>query len=116
MITEQEFHAMAMGIQLTSFETKGEVTRYMVCKKKFASIRYYKGRASVKLSILDQDVFCSFDTMVMYPIPNRAGKNGWTHINVNNIKKDMCLDAITMAYCEVAPKDLAAQYAYDDNL
>ena len=36
--------------------------------------------------------------------------------NVNNIKKDMCLDAITMAYCEVAPKDLAAQYAYDDNL
>lgn len=116
MITEQEFHAMAMGFQLTSFEIKGEVTRYMVCKKKFASIRYCKGRASVKLSILDQDVFCSFDTKVMYPIPNRAGKNGWTHINVNNIKKDMCLDAITMAYCEVAPKDLAAQYAYNDNL
>jgi hypothetical protein len=108
MIEEHFFHALALSFAETSFETKGEVTRYFVCKKKFASIRFCKNRASVKLSKLDQNVFCSFDSEVMYPIPNAAGKSGWTHINLNNTKDEMCADAVTMAYCNTAPLRLSA--------
>jgi hypothetical protein len=113
MITEEQFHTMALSFAETSLETKGEVTRFFVNKRKFASIRFCKNRASVKLSIDLQDVFCSYKTDVMYPIPNSSAKYGWTHINLQNIQQEMCLDAITMAYCEVAPKHLAEKYRYE---
>jgi hypothetical protein len=113
MITEKQFTEMALFFAQTSFETRGEVTRFYVTKRKFASIRFCKNRASVKLSILNQDVFCSYSKDVMYPIPNSSAKYGWTHINLQNIQEDMCLDALTMAYCDVAPKHLAVIYNYE---
>jgi hypothetical protein len=113
MITEEEFTKMSLGFEQTTCETKGEVTRFFVTKKKFASIRFCKNRASVKLSIANQDVFCSYNKNVMYPIPNKSASYGWTHINLENIEHEMCMDALTMAYCEVAPKHLAELYYYE---
>ena len=40
----------------------------------------------------------------MYPVPNKWGKQGWTHINLKTIPEEMCLDALAAAYSEVAPK------------
>jgi predicted DNA-binding protein (MmcQ/YjbR family) len=113
MITEEQFLTMALSFAETSFDTKDEVTRFFVAKKKFASIRFCKNRASVKLSKTLQDVFCSYKADVMYPVPSAYAKYGWTHINLQNIEQEMCLDAITMAYCEVAPKYLADRYRYE---
>jgi hypothetical protein len=114
MITEDIFTEMALSFTETKMERRGEVIRYLVCNKKFASIRFCKNRASVKLTLLDQDVFCSYNLEVMYPIPNVGGKHGWTHINLTNTPMEMCQDALTMAYCNVAPARLAALYAYKD--
>jgi hypothetical protein len=64
----------------------------------------------VKLTEIDQSVFCSFDKSIVYPVKGSWGKHGWTTIELNKISKDMLKDALTVAYCTVAPKSLSAKY------
>ena len=57
---------------------------------------------------MDQDVFSSFDKSIIFPVPNKWGKQGWTFINLNKVGLSMLTDALTTAYCEVAPKRLSS--------
>jgi len=85
-----------------------EKTSFRVAKKIFATLDKEKGIGCIKLSEVDQSAFCAFDKNVIYPVPNKWGKQGWTNINIALIKDDMLQDALHSAYCEVAPKKLAA--------
>jgi hypothetical protein len=37
-------------------------------------------------------------------VPNKWGKQGWTFIDLNSVDEALFVDALTTAYCEVAPK------------
>jgi len=87
-----------------------EKNSFRIRKKIFATLDMEKNRACVKLSEIDQSVFSAFDPSVIYPIPNKWGKLGWTFIELKKVRKDMFKDALTQAYCEVAPKALADKY------
>ena len=84
-----------------------EKTSFRVNNKIFATAVPEHSRATVKLSPADQDVFCTFDSTVIYPVPNKWGKQGWTHINLLTVKEEMLTEILKTAYCEVAPKHLA---------
>ncbi|MDB5201181.1 MAG: hypothetical protein JWQ27_590 [Ferruginibacter sp.] len=71
---------------------------YRVNKKIFATLNAGEHRACVKLSAVDQDVFCLFDKTVIYPVPNKWGIHGWTLINLKKVKKAMLMDALRAAY------------------
>lgn len=64
----------------------------------------------VKLTPEDQSVFCAFDTAVIYPVPGGWGKKGATFIELKKVRKSLLKDALTVAYCTVAPKKLAEKY------
>jgi hypothetical protein len=93
-----------------------EVTSFRVKKKIFATLNEKENRACLKFSVLDQNVFCAFDAGVIYPVPNAWGRQGWTLVNLKKIKKEMLKDAITCAYCGVAPKNLAEKYISENDL
>jgi len=61
----------------------------------------------VKLSLSDQSVFCSFDNSIIYPVPGGWGRQGSTFIELKKIKKGMLKDALTTAFCHVAPQKIA---------
>jgi len=42
------------------------------------------------------------------------GKQGWTLIEMNKVHIDLFSDALTTAYCEVAPKNLAKTVRPDE--
>lgn len=84
-----------------------EKISFRVNKKIFATVVSGQNRATVKLSAIDQDVFCAFDHSVIYPVPNKWGKQGWTHIDLLKIREDMLTDILKTAYCGIAPKKLA---------
>ncbi|OYX27273.1 MAG: hypothetical protein B7Z06_04480 [Flavobacteriales bacterium 32-35-8] len=84
-----------------------EKISFRVKKKIFATYDDKHKRACVKLSEIDQDVFSSVNTSIIYPLDNKWGKQGWTLIEMNKVHEDLFMDAITTAYCEVAPKKLA---------
>ena len=62
---------------------------------------------SLKLTLHDQSVFCAFDKTVIYPVPGRWSRMGFTVVNFKKVKKAMFKDALTGAYCTVSPPKLA---------
>ncbi len=81
-----------------------------VKKKIFITINTKMKRVCVKLNAIDQHVFCSFNSEIIFPVPNAWGKQGWTLVYLAKIRKEMFKDIVTCAYCNVAPSKLAVKY------
>lgn len=109
MVTTKTARELAMSFDEVTEEPHFEITSFRI-KKIFATMNEKEKRMTVRLSLLDQDVFCSFDKSVIYPVPNAWAKYGWTHVNLTKVRKEMLKDILTVAYCTVAPKKLADKY------
>jgi predicted DNA-binding protein (MmcQ/YjbR family) len=109
MVSIEAFRKIALSFPEATEESHFEKTSFRVKKKIFATYNDLNKRACIKLSEIDQDVFASADRTTIYPVDNKWGKQGWTMIEMKKVKKDLFTDALTTAYCEVAPKKLAEQ-------
>ena len=69
----------------------------------------------VKLSLVDQSVFCSFDKEIIFPVPGGWGRQGATFIRLGKVKKAMLSDALTTAWKTIAPPKLVLKYFSKDN-
>lgn len=110
MVTIDTLRKMALSFEGADEQPHFEKTSFRVKNKIFATIDSKNQRACLKLSEIDQSVFSAYDPSVIYPIPNKWGKMGWTWFELKKVRKDMLSDALTQAYCEVAPKNLAKKY------
>ena len=108
MVSEKSFREMALSFPEVYEQGHFEKTSFRVGKKIFATLDASNKQACLKLSLADQDVFCTYDKTIIFQVPNKWGTLGWTNINLEKIPKKMLLDALSTAYCEVAPKKLAA--------
>lgn len=77
---------------------------FRIAKKIFATLDRQTGIGCVKLSEIDQSAFSAFDKSIVYAVPNKWGKQGWTNIDVNRIQDVALDDILKTAYCHVAPK------------
>ncbi|HTD99136.1 MAG TPA: MmcQ/YjbR family DNA-binding protein [Mucilaginibacter sp.] len=67
-------------------------------KRTFATLWPPEHRMMVKLSLIDQSVFHSFDPTIFYPVPNKWGLQGATFVELSKVRLDMLTDAITTAW------------------
>jgi predicted DNA-binding protein (MmcQ/YjbR family) len=109
MVNIDIFRKIALSFPEATEEPHFEKTSFRVKSKIFATYDHINKRACVKLSEIDQDVFSAADKSIIFPLGNKWGKQGWTLIEMNKVHKNLFVDALTTAYCEVAPKKLAAQ-------
>jgi hypothetical protein len=105
----ENIRKIALSLPETSEHPHFEKTSFRVGKKIFVTVDEQNFQACVKLSQIDQDAFSAFDTTVVYPVPNKWGNQGWTIIYLKRVSQELLKDALTTAYCEVAPKKLSAQ-------
>ncbi len=115
MVSFDSFRKLALSFPEATEEPHFEKTSFRVKKKIFATYDDIKKRACIKLSEIDQNVFSSADKSIIFPVDNKWGKQGWTLIEMNKVRKDLFIDALTTAYCEVAPKNLANQIKTNDD-
>jgi hypothetical protein len=101
MISREKLTELAILFDGVTEEPHFEKTSFRVKKKIFVTYDTKTNLASVKLSAVDQASFCSFDKKVMFPVPNKWGQMGWTYIDLNRVKKEILVDALTTAYQEV---------------
>jgi hypothetical protein len=66
-----------------------------------------KAEAVLKLTPHDQAVFCGQGDGAVYPVKGKWGEQGWTAIALEQAAPALVKDALTCAYCTVAPKKLA---------
>jgi hypothetical protein len=104
--------ARKLALSLPGAEEKKhfDTPDFRIKNKIFASLHEDKKLVMVKLSAVEQSVFCSIDKEMIYPVPGGWGKQGATYINLKKIKKEMLLDALTLAWQNVAPKKLREKY------
>lgn len=109
MVTQVEFKQLALTFAQAEELPHFENTSFRIKKKIFATLSAKDNRACLKLSEMQQSLFCSFDSTVIYPVPNKWGKQGWTLINLEKVEKDTLQDALNVAYTEVSTKRVKTQ-------
>ena len=70
----------------------------------FATLWIKEDRAMLKLSLVDQSVFCAFDDKVFFPVLNAWGKQGATFVELALVREDIFTDALNCAYWGVVNK------------
>ena len=110
MVSIEAARKAALGLPETEEHSHFNIPDFRVKKKIFATIHTDKYYMMVKLSLVDQSVFCSFDKTIIFPVPGGWGRQGATFVNLKKVKKAMLLDALTTAWKNVAPAKLVAKY------
>ena len=110
MLSVEEVRKFALSFPETDEHPHFEKTAFRVKKKIFATLSEKDMTVSLKLSLAEQSVFCAFDKSVIYPVPGGWGKMGYTLVNLKKVRKTMFRDALTVAWCNVAPQKLAVKY------
>lgn len=114
MVTIHKLRTLVLSYPETTEEPHFKKTSFKVKKKIFATYDQKNNSACLKLSEIDQDVFSAFDKTIIYPVPNKWGKQGWTFFQLDKVREDFFADALATAYCAAAPKKLAQQVRPDD--
>ena len=110
MITIEQARTTALSLPETEEKPHFHLTSFRVKNKIFATIHADKNYVMVKLSSIDQSVFCSYKRDVIFPVPGGWGKKGATFIDLKKVKKTMFTDALTTAWKTTAPVKLVEKY------
>ncbi|MCE3295767.1 MAG: hypothetical protein K0R65_1481 [Crocinitomicaceae bacterium] len=108
MVSIETLREWALSFPETTEEPHFEKTSFRVRKKIFLTLDVEKRLACLKFSEVDQSVFVTLDPAVIYPVPNKWGKQGWTLVRIEKVQPDLFREALRTSYCETAPKKLAA--------
>lgn len=109
MVTRARLQTIALSFPEVTEEAHFEKSSFRVKKKIFATYDDALKRVCIKLSEIDQHVFTSMALGIVYPVDNKWGKQGWTYIELQQVEEALLEDALSIAYCEVAPEKLARQ-------
>lgn len=110
MIDAETFRNHALSLPETDEAPHFDKTAFRVKKKIFATLNIAENRATLKFSADDQDIFTAMSQGAIYPVPNKWGHHGWTHIDFSKANLEMCEDALRTAWWEVAPGSLRTKY------
>lgn len=101
MVSTEDFRQNALEFPHVTEEPHFEKTSFRVRKKIFATLSVASCIACVKLSLIDQSVFCLIDPATIYPVPNKWGLQGWTNLDLKKIAPPVLADLLNTAYSEV---------------
>lgn len=101
---KEEFKRLALSYKDTEESPHFDKTSFRIKKKIFATLNEKENRATVYLSQTDQYIFCLTDKTIVYPVPNKWGLQGWTHIDLTKVSKKLLAQILRSAYNEVASK------------
>jgi hypothetical protein len=75
-----------------------EKRSFRVHNRIFATLSPDETIACLKLSPVEQSVYCQVDPIAVYAVPNKWGQQGWTFVNVNDINLELLQEMILSAY------------------
>jgi YjbR len=104
MITEKTFINMALSFPGTEQRPHFERIGFKVINKRmFATYLDKNNTANIFLTPAEQAVFCKMHTGI-YPVPNKWGEKGATTLELDNVPKEIVMEALLSAYNEIVKK------------
>jgi predicted DNA-binding protein (MmcQ/YjbR family) len=105
-----EFRKLAQSFHESEEVPHFEKPSFRVKKKIFATLHSDSNKAVLKLDLINQHVFMGINSKEIYPVKGAWGKQGWTFFELEELPEELVYDALSIAYCIVAPKKLAEKY------
>lgn len=99
-------HEYVMSLPEVTEEPHFEKKSYRVKKKIIATVSADEGFFVVKLTEMQQSLFCKWDESACHPVPNKWGLQGWTRVYFEKVDEDFLKDIVKTSYVNVAPKKL----------
>lgn len=104
-MSNNEFASLALSFPGTEENPHFDRRAFKVTGRRiFATLHEKTRTANLKLSPVDQSVFCLFDKKSVYAVPNKWGVQGWTTFELKKIPKEFILDALNTAYNDALKK------------
>ena len=101
-MTTQQFRKLALSFQGTEENVHFDRQAFKVTKKRiFATLHEESGTVNVKLTPVDQSVYCLADPKNIFRVDNKWGLQGWTTFVLAKIDRQLMLDALDRAYRDV---------------
>ncbi|AEA42870.1 MmcQ/YjbR family DNA-binding protein [Fluviicola taffensis] len=100
------FRNYALSLPEATEEPHFEKNSYRVKKKIFATVSSNEVFFVVKLTDVQQSLFCKWDESACHPVPNKWGLHGWTRVYFEKVGLDFLKDIVKTSYSNVAPKKL----------
>ena len=98
MITTNQFKAIALKLPQAEESPHFEKTSFKIKKKIFATLDEANAVVTIKLSEIDQSVYCSIDKSLIYPVAGKWGTHGWTMINLSKVTKKLLVEVLNKSY------------------
>lgn len=110
MVTIDNFKKMVLSFDEAEEQPHFEKASFRVNKKIFATLDVKLKSVVIKISEIEQSVFCTFDNTIIYPVNGAWAKQGWTIVELDKVREDVLKDALTTSYCNIASKKLSGKY------
>jgi len=104
MITTEQARQIALALPGTTEHPHFDKQAFKANGRIFATLWEKEQRIMVKLSLIDQSVFSSFDPAIIYPVPNKWGLQGCTFVELATVPPGMLKDALQTAWQTVMDK------------
>ena len=98
MVTVEEARELALSLGEVLEKPHFEKRSFRTSRGIFMTLDERAGQAVLRLSEMDQSLFSAFDDSVMFPVPNKWGKQGWTTVELGKVQRDTFQDAMKAAY------------------
>lgn len=108
MVSIPNFRKLALSFPDAEEQPHFHLASFRVKKKIFATLWEKENRAMLKLSLVDQSVFCTCHD-VFYPVPGAWGAKGATFVDLGKVRTDMFKDALEAAYTLAITKKIPAK-------
>jgi predicted DNA-binding protein (MmcQ/YjbR family) len=104
MVSTASFRKLALSFPSSVELPHFDKASFRVSKKIFATLDEKASRVCVTLTEADQSMFSSSDKSIIYPVPNKWGKHGWTFVELKKVKPALLKAVVMAAYDKVAAK------------
>jgi hypothetical protein len=104
MVSLNKFRELALSFPGSEEQPHFHLPSFRFKKKIFATLWEKENKAMIRLPVIDQSVFCSYDDSIFTPVPGGWGKQGATFVDLKKIKKKILKEALAIAYNSLSKK------------
>lgn len=99
MIDVETAYEILSSMPNATEEPHFDKSAYKLKGKIFATFNIENKWITIRLTPEQQAIFC--ENEAIYPVPNKWGTHGWTHVDLNRIKKSEFIEVLEVAYRNV---------------
>lgn len=109
MISIERVRQMAMLLPEVVELPHFHLSSFRIKKKIFATLWIKESRVMLKLSLVSQSVYCSYNPTIFFPVPGGWGLKGATFVDLLNVDENIFKEALQTAYNETVTKKISSK-------